>query len=84
MGALSTHRKAATVADATVAVDFNQALDVQGDFLAQVTFKQQAEALIDYTGTLINMERMNEATETLVDKLAIHDKPGAMDKLMGH
>ncbi|MCB0630026.1 MAG: histidine kinase [Saprospiraceae bacterium] len=29
------------------------------------TFKQQAEALIDYTGTLINMERMDEATEML-------------------
>jgi SulP family sulfate permease len=27
---------------------------------------------------------MNKATETLVDRLAIHDKPGAMDKLMDH
>ena len=27
---------------------------------------------------------MNAATETIVDKLAIHDKPGAMDKLMSH
>lgn len=29
------------------------------------TFKQQAEALIDFAGTLINMERMDEATEIL-------------------
>lgn len=29
------------------------------------TIKQQAEAIIDYTGTLINMERMDEATEML-------------------
>lgn len=29
------------------------------------TIKQQAEAVIDYTGTLINMERMDEATEML-------------------
>jgi SulP family sulfate permease len=27
---------------------------------------------------------MNEASETIVDRLAIHDKPGAMDDLLGH
>ena len=27
---------------------------------------------------------MNEATETIVDSLAVHDKPGAMDKLVEH
>jgi len=27
---------------------------------------------------------MNQASETIVDKLAIHDKPGAMDSLMAH
>ncbi len=27
---------------------------------------------------------MNEATETIVDRLAIHDKPGALERLMGH
>jgi SulP family sulfate permease len=27
---------------------------------------------------------MNEASETIVDRLAVHDKPGAMDKLMEH
>jgi hypothetical protein len=26
----------------------------------------------------------NEASETIVDRLAIHDKPGAMNKLMTH
>ena len=35
-------------------------------------------------GSEVEVVGMNEATETLVDKLAIHDKPGAMDKLMGH
>ncbi|MEZ5723566.1 MAG: SulP family inorganic anion transporter [Paracoccaceae bacterium] len=35
-------------------------------------------------GAEVELIGMNEATETLVDKLAIHDKPGAMDKLMGH
>ena len=27
---------------------------------------------------------LNEASETIVDKLAIHDKPGAMERIMGH
>jgi SulP family sulfate permease len=27
---------------------------------------------------------MNAASETIVDKLAIHDKPGAADKLLSH
>ena len=35
-------------------------------------------------GAEVEVIGMNEATETLVDKLAIHDKPGAMDKLMDH
>jgi SulP family sulfate permease len=35
-------------------------------------------------GSEVEVVGMNHATETLVDKLAIHDKPGAMDKLMGH
>jgi len=35
-------------------------------------------------GADVEVVGMNEATETLVDKLAIHDKPGAIDKLMAH
>jgi len=35
-------------------------------------------------GAEVEVVGMNEATETLVDKLAIHDKPGAMNKLMEH
>ncbi|MCL1629037.1 SulP family inorganic anion transporter [Roseibaca sp. V10] len=35
-------------------------------------------------GAEVEVIGMNDATETLVDKLAIHDKPGAMDKLMDH
>jgi SulP family sulfate permease len=27
---------------------------------------------------------LNEASETIVDKLAIHDKPGALERLMAH
>ena len=35
-------------------------------------------------GAEVEIVGMNEATETIVDRLAIHDKPGAMDKLMAH
>ena len=35
-------------------------------------------------GADVEVVGMNEATETLVDRLAIHDKPDAMDKLAGH
>ena len=35
-------------------------------------------------GAEVSIVGMNEASETIVDRLAIHDKPGAMDKLMGH
>ncbi|WP_439155353.1 SulP family inorganic anion transporter [Yoonia sp.] len=35
-------------------------------------------------GAEVEIIGLNEASETIVDKLAIHDKPGAMDQLMGH
>ena len=35
-------------------------------------------------GAEVEVVGMNEATETLVDRLAIHDKPVAMDKLTAH
>jgi SulP family sulfate permease len=35
-------------------------------------------------GAEVEIIGMNRASETIVDKLAIHDKPGALDKLMAH
>lgn len=35
-------------------------------------------------GTQVRIEGLNEASATIVDKLAIHDKPGALDSLIGH
>ncbi len=35
-------------------------------------------------GAEVRLIGMNEASETLVDRLAIHDKPGALDKLTAH
>ena len=35
-------------------------------------------------GAEVEIVGMNEATETIVDRLAVHDKPGALERLMGH
>lgn len=35
-------------------------------------------------GADVEIIGMNEASETIVDRLAIHDKPGALERLMGH
>jgi SulP family sulfate permease len=35
-------------------------------------------------GAEVEVIGMNSATETLVDRLAVHDKPGALDMLMDH
>jgi len=35
-------------------------------------------------GAEVEIVGINEASETIVDQLAIHDKPGALDRLMGH
>jgi SulP family sulfate permease len=35
-------------------------------------------------GAEVEVVGMNAATETLVDRLAMHDKPGALDKLTAH
>jgi len=35
-------------------------------------------------GTEVEILGMNEATTTLVDKLAIHDKPGALERMLDH
>ena len=35
-------------------------------------------------GAEVEIVGLNEASETIVDRLAIHDKPGALESLMGH
>lgn len=35
-------------------------------------------------GVAVQVTGMNAASETIVDKLALHDKPGAVDRLMAH
>jgi SulP family sulfate permease len=35
-------------------------------------------------GANVEIVGLNAASETIVDRLAIHDKPGAMDQLLSH
>jgi len=35
-------------------------------------------------GAAVEIVGINEASETIVDRLAIHDKPGALERLIGH
>jgi len=35
-------------------------------------------------GADVEIVGLNEASETIVDRLAVHDKPGALDDLLGH
>jgi len=35
-------------------------------------------------GAAVELEGLNEASTTLVDRFAVHDKPDAIEKLMGH
>ena len=35
-------------------------------------------------GAEVEIVGLNQASETIVDKLAIHDKPGALERLLGH
>ncbi|MGM0585253.1 MAG: SulP family inorganic anion transporter [Pseudomonadota bacterium] len=35
-------------------------------------------------GAEVELLGLNKASETIVDRLAIHDEPGALDRLMGH
>jgi SulP family sulfate permease len=35
-------------------------------------------------GTRVEVHGMNEASATLVDRLAVHDRPEAVEALMGH
>jgi len=81
-----------SVEDFMNAFDFKEALDrVKIDVsLAHIWDISSVQALdmavlkFRRDGADVEIVGMNEATETIVDKLAIHDKPGALDKLMAH
>ncbi|MBQ2261381.1 MAG: SulP family inorganic anion transporter [Loktanella sp.] len=81
-----------SVEDFMNAFDFKEALDkviidVSGAHIWDISSVQALDmAVLKFRrdGAEVEIVGMNAATETIVDKLAIHDKPGAMDKLMSH
>ncbi|MFN3846617.1 MAG: SulP family inorganic anion transporter [Paracoccaceae bacterium] len=82
----------ASVEDFMNAFDFKEALervvlDVTDAHIWDISSVQALDmAVLKFRrdGAEVEIIGMNAATETIVDKLAIHDKPGAMDKLMSH
>ncbi|TGN60112.1 SulP family inorganic anion transporter [Paracoccus liaowanqingii] len=78
--------------DFAEAFDFREAvekvvIDVTGAHIWDISSVQALDmAILKFRrdGAEVELIGMNEASETLVDRLAIHDKPGALDKLMSH
>ena len=74
------------------AFDFREALDqVRIDVSHAHFWDLTAVAALDKVvlkfrreGTTVDVHGLNEASATIVDRLAIHDKPGAVESLMGH
>lgn len=74
------------------AFDFNEALekviiDVSGAHIwdiSSVSALDMAVLKFRRDGAEVEIIGLNEASKTVVDKLAVHDKPGAMDELLGH
>lgn len=82
----------ASVEDFNKAFDFREALDeVTIDVSEAHIWDISSVAAVDMVvlkfrreGTKVSLIGMNEASETIVDKLALHDKPGAMDQINAH
>jgi SulP family sulfate permease len=79
--------------DAFVAAfDFKEAIDsVRIDVSRAHFWDVSAIAALDKVilkfrreGTVVEVVGLNEASATMIDKFAIHDKPGALDSLLGH
>jgi len=76
----------------TAAFDFKEALErVTIDVSRAHIWDISSVAALDMIilkfrreGAEVQIVGMNKASETIVDKLAIHDKPGALERLMGH
>ena len=57
---------------------FNRAMFAVNEGLDKVVIKLRRE------GTEVDVLGLNEASATIVDRFGVHDKPDAIDKLMGH
>ncbi len=82
----------ASVEDFNAAFDFREALekvviDVSRAHIWDISSVGALDMIVlkfRRDGAEVEIVGMNEASETIVDKLGIHDKPGALEKLMGH
>jgi SulP family sulfate permease len=82
----------ASADDFTAAFDFKEALEkVTIDVSRAHIWDISSVAALDMIvlkfrreGAAVEIIGLNEASETIVDRLAIHDKPGALERLMGH
>lgn len=82
----------ASADDFTAAFDFKETLEkVKIDLTWAHIWDISSVAAVDMVvlkfrreGAEVELVGMNEATETIVDQLGVHDKPGAFDRLMGH
>ncbi|MEL6207936.1 MAG: SulP family inorganic anion transporter [Pseudomonadota bacterium] len=82
----------ASAEDFMKAFDFKEALervtiDVSGAHIwdiSSVAALDMAVLKFRREGADVEIVGMNKASETIVDRLAVHDKPGAMDKLLEH
>ena len=74
------------------AFDFNEALervviDVSNAHIWDISSVQALDmAVLKFRreGAEVEIAGLNRASETIMDRLAVHDKPGAMDDLLGH
>lgn len=81
-----------SVEDFMNAFDFKEALDrvvidVSGAHIWDISSVQALDmAVLKFRrdGAVVEIKGMNKASETIVDRLAIHDKPGAIDTLLVH
>ncbi|WP_193370244.1 SulP family inorganic anion transporter [Pelagibius marinus] len=82
----------ASAEDFTAAFDFKEALEkVTIDVSRAHIWDISSVAALDMIvlkfrreGAEVEIVGLNRASETIVDRLAIHDKPGALERLMGH
>ena len=82
----------ASAPEFTAAFDFHEVLehiviDVTHAHIWDISSVQALDMVVvkfRREGAEVEILGMNDASETIVDKLAIHDKPDAIERLMGH
>ncbi|MFN4283838.1 MAG: SulP family inorganic anion transporter [Alphaproteobacteria bacterium] len=82
----------ASTEDFSAAFDFKEALErVTIDLSKAHIWDISSVAALDMVvlkfrreGAEVEIVGLNKASETIVDKLGVHDKPGALERLMGH